>query len=111
MRKIISNIKDRIEDGLRRICAPMGPGTRILVIAILATVFAVANFYIMFQAIYNIGREENEKRELIDSGIKVPGFEPEHTKPDEKPERPQKETEEFYYKHFNSEKNDTTGKR
>ncbi|HCO68751.1 MAG TPA: conjugal transfer protein TraL, partial [Dysgonomonas sp.] len=50
MRQFISKIKDRVEDGLRRVCAPMGPGTRILVIVVLVAVFAVCNFYIMFRA-------------------------------------------------------------
>jgi hypothetical protein len=109
MRKFISKIKDRIEDGLRRICAPMSPGTRILVIVILVAVFAVTNFYITFRAIYNIGRED-KKWELIDSEINVPDIPLEHEYSDEEPEELQREMEEFFYEHFNTEKNDTTAK-
>jgi len=105
MRKIINEIKDWIEDRLRRICAPMGPGTRILVILILCGVFAVVNFYIMFRAIYNIGREDR-KWELIDSPIEIPDFKLQ----DEVPDSLQLEMEHFFYEHFNSEKNDTTAK-
>lgn len=109
MRNFISKIKDRIEDGLRRICAPMGPGTRILVIVIMVVVFAVTNFYIMFRAIYNIGRED-EKWELIDSEIKVPEMELEHDESGEEPEELQREMEEFFYEHFNPEENDKAAK-
>lgn len=107
MRKFISNIKDRIEDGARRICAPMGPGTRILVIITLVAVFAVCNFYIMFRAIYNIGRED-ENRELIDSEITMPEMVPEPEESGEEPEELQREMEEFFYEQFKPIENDTT---
>lgn len=106
MRNFIRKIKDRIEDGLRCICAPMGPGTRILVIVILVAVFAVCNFYIMFRAIYNIGRED-EKWELLDSQIKVPEIPLEHEYPDEEPEEVTREMQEFFNEHFKQEENDT----
>lgn len=106
MRKFISKIKDRIEDGLRCICAPMGPGTRILVIVVLVAVFAVCNFYIMFRAIYNIGRED-ERWEQIDSEIKIPEMEPEPEESGKEPEEVTREMQEFFNDHFKPEENDT----
>jgi hypothetical protein len=105
MRNFISKINDWVEDGFRRICAPMNPGTRMLVIVILVAVFAVMNFYIMFRAIYTIGRED-EKWEQIDSGIKAPDFE---LAPEE-PEALKREMEDIFYGHFNSEENDRAAK-
>jgi len=107
MKNLIRKTKDWIEDRLRRICAPMSPDTRILVIVILVAVFAITNFYVVFRAIYNIGREDN-KWELIDSKIKVPEIEMGHDETDEEPEELQREMEKFFYEHFNSEQNDTT---
>jgi hypothetical protein len=96
MRELINKIKNRMEESLRRLCAPVSPGTRMLVIIIVAAVFAVVNFYILFRAIYNIGRED-KKWEWIDSAIRIP-------------EAPQKEKEKFFYKPFNSKQNDTARK-
>lgn len=107
MRKFINKIKDRIEVWLRRICAPMGPGTRILVIVILVVVFAAVNFYITFRAIYNIGRED-ERWEQIDSEIKVPDMNLEKEYSGEEPEEVTKEMQEFFNKHFKHEENDST---
>lgn len=104
MKKVISKIKDRIEDSLRSICAPMGPGTRILVIVILIAVFAAINFYITFRAIYNIGREDKQW-EQISLPIAIPDTESEN---EEEPGELQKEMEDFFNEHFKSEENDTT---
>ena len=105
MKQIINNIKDWIEDTLRRICAPMGPGTRITVVLILIGVFAIANFYIMYKGITSIGRE-NKQWNLIVSPIEIPEFQLQ----DEEPDSLQLEMEKFFYEQFNSEKNDTTAK-
>jgi hypothetical protein len=83
---------------------------------IVTAVFAVVNFYILFRAIYNIGRE-NEKWEWIDSEIRIPEAEPKpeasREEPEasgEEPETPQREREKFFYKPFNSKQNDTAKK-
>jgi hypothetical protein len=94
MKELINKIKNRMEDGFRRLCAPVSPGTRMLVVMIVAAVFAVVNFYILFRAIYNIGRED-KKWEWVDSEIRIP-------------EAPQKK--KFFYKPFNSKQNDTARK-
>lgn len=105
MKQIINNIKDWIEDRLRRICAPMGPGTRITVILVLIGVFAIVNFYIMYKGITSIGRE-SKQRNLIDSPIEIPEFRLQ----EEEPDSLQLEMEQFFYEQFNSGKNDTTAK-
>jgi hypothetical protein len=102
MRELINKIKNRMEESLRRLCAPVSPGTRILAVMIVTAVFAVVNFYILFRAIYNIGRED-KKWEWVDSKVRIPEAEPE-------PEAPQRERKKFFYKPFNSGQNDTAGK-
>ncbi len=102
MKKIISRIKDWLDDVLRGICGPMTPDKRVITIVILVAVFAVVNFYITFKAIYNIGREDaghdvieiipRDSLELLDENVKPL----------------QQEMEEFFNNQFNSEKNDTT---
>lgn len=104
MKKIINKIKDWIEDRFRSICAPMGPGTRILVIVTLIVVFAAINFYITFRAIYNIGREDKEW-EQIDLPVVSPGSESKYEK---EPDELRKEMEDFFNEHFKPEENDTT---
>jgi hypothetical protein len=104
MKKVISKIRDWIEDRLRSICAPMGPGTRILVIVILIVVFAAINFYITFKAIYNIGRED-KKQNPVSLPVAIPDMEPEYAG---EPDELQKEMEDFFNEHFNSEQNDRT---
>lgn len=105
MKQIINNIKDWIEDRFRRICAPMSPETRIVVILIIVLVFAIANFYIMYKGISSIGRE-NKQWNLIDSPIEIPDFQPQAEEPDSL----QLEMEQFFYEHFNQIENDTTAK-
>jgi hypothetical protein len=102
MEKLIRKIKDWMKDSFRRLCTPVSPGTRMLAVVIVAAVFAVANFYILFRAIYNIGRED-KKWERIDSKIRIPEMEPE-------PEAPQGKKEKIFYKPFNSKQNDTATK-
>lgn len=104
MKKVISKIKDWTEDRFRSICAPMGPGTRILVVVILVVVFAAINFYITFKAIYNIGREDN-RQDRIELPAAIPDMEPQDEK---EPDGLQKEMEDFFNEHFNSEQDDRT---
>jgi hypothetical protein len=109
MRELINKIKNRMEESLRRLCAPVSSGTRILIIMIVTAAFAVVNFYILFRATYNIGRED-KKWEWVDSKVRIPEAEPEPEASGEGPEAPQREKEKFFYKPFNSKQNDTAGK-
>lgn len=104
MRKIISKVKDWIEDKVRGVCAPMSPGKRVVTIVVLIVVFAVVNFYITFRAIYNIGREDAHQEVIEITPLDVPDFELENKEPTEL----QKEMEDFFKEHFNSEQDDTT---
>ena len=104
MKKIINGIKDWLEDKIRGICSPMSPDRRVITIVVLIVVFAAANIYVTFRAIYNIGRED-ARRELIEiTPIDVPDFELQH----EEPTPLQKEMEDFFKQNFKSEQDDTT---
>lgn len=104
MSKVISRIKDWFEDKIRGICAPMSPGRRVVVIVVLIIVFAAVNFYVTFRAIYNIGREDAHQEVIEITPLNVPDFELH----DEEVTPLQKEMENFFKEHFNSEQNDTT---
>lgn len=104
MKKIISRINDWIEDKIRSVCAPMSPGKRVVTIVVLIVVFAAVNFYITFRAIYNIGREDARQEVIEITPLNIPDF----GLQEEEPTPLQKEMEDFFNEHFNSEQDDTT---
>jgi hypothetical protein len=103
MKRLVSKIKDRIEDGIWCLCALIGQRTRILVIVAVVAVFAVANIHIIFRAIYNIARE-SAKHEVTGTITVIP----DSVLQDEEAGELQREMEYFFNKHFNTEENGTT---
>jgi len=103
MKQLINRIKDWIEECLRRICGGLTPRKRTLTVVMLIVVFAIVNFYIIFRAIYNIGREDAQP-ERIDLHVVVPDFEL------HKQEQAAYEyqMEDFFNELFNSKQDDTT---
>lgn len=76
IRQTIINLKDRLDDSLRRLCGSLTPEKRIITVVAMVSVFAIVNFYMIFHAIYSIGREDAQ-RELIEiTPITVPDFIP-----------------------------------
>ena len=64
MKKIFVKIRDLAEGKLRGLCAGLSPEKRVTTIVVLAVLFAVGNFYMIFRAIHDIGRED-AKQEII----------------------------------------------
>lgn len=62
-------VKDAADDRLRSFCGALTPEKRLAAILILGALFAVVNFYMIFRAIYDIGREVIEI-----TPIEVPDF-------------------------------------
>lgn len=85
-------IRDLAEEKLRGICAGLSPEKRMMAIVVMAVLFALGNFYMIFCAIYDIGRED-AKREVIEiAPLDIPDFVPADTLP----ERKIREMEEFF---------------
>lgn len=94
-------IRDLAEEKLRGICAGLSPEKRMMTIVVMAVLFALGNFYMIFCAIYDIGRED-AKREVIEiAPLDIPDFVPADTLP----ERKIREMEEFFNR-FNQEDNE-----
>ena len=99
MRKLFIKARDFLDDGLRRMCGRLTPEKRVIAIVVMAVVFAVINFYMVFSAIYNIGRED-AKREIIElTPLSIPDREPGETLSD----KTRQMQELFNQLNFNSE--------
>lgn len=91
-------IRDLAEEKLRSICAGLSPEKRVMTVIVLTALFALGNFYMIFRAIYDIGRED-AKREIIEiTPPDIPDFVPADTLSDRKI----REMEEFFNQ-FNEE--------
>lgn len=94
-------IRDLAGEKLRGICAGLSPEKRMMTIVVMTVLFALGNFYMIFRAIYEIGRED-AKREVIEiTPLDIPDFVPADTLP----ERKIREMEEFFNR-FNQEDNE-----
>lgn len=92
MRKMFVKIRDLAGEKLRGICAGLSPEKRMMTIVVMAVLFALGNFYMIFRAIYDIGRED-AKREVIEiAPLDIPDFVPADTLP----ERKIREMEDFF---------------
>ena len=79
MKKLFIKARNFLDDGLRGICGRLTPGKRVLAIVVMAAVFTVLNFYMIFSAIYNIGRED-ERRDVIEiTPLSIPEIMPSDT--------------------------------
>ena len=98
MKKMLVKIRDLAEEKLRGVCAGLNPEKRVITIVVLTVLFALGNFYMIFRAIYDIGRED-VKREVIEiTPLDIPDFIPADTLTDSKI----REMEEFFNQ-FNTE--------
>lgn len=99
MRKLFIKARDFLDDGLRRMCGRLTPEKRVIAIVVMAVVFAVINFYMIFSAIYNIGRED-ARREIIEiTPLSLPDMPPADTVSDKT-----RQMEEFFNQlNFNSD--------
>ncbi len=87
-----------MSEKLRGLCDHLSPRNRLITIIVLVVLFALANFYMIFQAIYDIGWEDAGQEILQIVPIEVPDFTPDDTLPNEKVQ----EMEEFFNQ-FNSD--------
>ena len=65
MKQMFVRIKETVAEKLRGLCAGLSPEKRMLTIIVPAVLFALGNFYLIFRAIYDIGREDAQ-RDIIE---------------------------------------------
>lgn len=101
MKRIFAKTRDLAERKLRGLCAGLSPKKRVMTVVVLASLFAVGNFYMIFRAIYDIGREDARQEVIEIELLKIPDFVPADTLPD----RRIREMEEFFNQ-FNRQGNE-----
>lgn len=79
MKKIFVKIRGLAEGKLRGLCAGLSPEKRVITIVVLAVLFAVGNFYMIFRAIYDIGREDAKQEVISIEPLNIPDFVPADT--------------------------------
>lgn len=84
MKRIFVKIRDLAEGKLRGLCAGLSPEKRVMTVVVLASLFAVGNFYMIFRAIYDIGREDARQEVIEIEPLDIPNFVPADTLPDRK---------------------------
>ena len=89
MRKMYVKFKECIGGRLRGLCDRLTPRQRAIAVIVMVSLFALVNFYMIFRAIYDIGREDGIIRI---TPLEVPDFVPADTLSDMKV----REMEEFF---------------
>ena len=93
MKRIFAKTRDLAERKLRGLCAGLSPKKRVMTV--------VGNFYMIFRAIYDIGREDARQEVIEIELLEIPDFVPADTLPD----RRIREMEEFFNQ-FNRQGNE-----
>lgn len=84
--------KDCIGIRLRGLCDRLTPRQRAVAVIVMASLFALVNFYMIFRVIYDIGREDARQDIIRITPLEVPDFVPADTLSDMKV----REMEEFF---------------
>ena len=92
MKRIFAKTRDLAERKLRGLCAGLSPKKRVMTVVVLASLFAVGNFYMIFRAIHDIGREDAKQEIIKIEPLNIPDFVPADTLSDRKI----REMEEFF---------------
>ena len=92
MKKMFVKIKESVEEKLRKLCSGLSPEKIVPAIVVLAALFAIGNFYMIFRAIHDIGREDARQDIIRITPLEVPDFVPADTLSDMKV----REMEEFF---------------
>lgn len=101
MKRIFVKIRDLAEEKLHGLCAGLSPEKRVITVVVLAALFVIGNFYMIFRAVYDIGREDARQEVIKIEPLEIPDFVPADTLPD----RRIREMEEFFNQ-FNRQGNE-----
>lgn len=91
MKKMLVRIKDAADDRLRSFCGALTPEKRLAAVLILGVLFASVNFYLIFRAIHDIGRDDVPTEVIEINHIEAPAL----SSPESEGEMV-KEMEEFF---------------
>lgn len=97
MKKFLIRIKDAADDRLRSFCGALTPEKRLAAILIMGALFAIVNLYMIFRAIYDIGRDDAPTDVIEITHIEAPAL----SSPESEGEMV-KEMEEFFNR-FNTD--------
>ena len=61
---VFTNIRDWIEDNLRRLCGEITPDKRVIVIVTMLLLFSGLSIYMTVSSIYNFGKDKGRKLEI-----------------------------------------------
>ena len=95
----IKGIRGRKASGF--VCRAFSGEKRMLTVIVLAVLFALGNFYLIFRAIYDIGREDVQRDIIEIAPLDIPDIVPADTLPDKRVQ----EMEEFFNR-FNQKENE-----
>ena len=94
---MLVRIKDAADDRLRSFCGALTPEKRLAAVLILGVLFASVNFYLIFHAIHDIGRDDAPAEVIEINHIEAPAL----SSPESEVEMV-KEMEDFFNQ-FNSD--------
>ncbi len=64
VKKIIENVRERMELALRRLCGRITPDKRVAVILTMLVLFGGGSIYMTVSSIYNFGKERGRRLEI-----------------------------------------------
>ena len=71
-----AKIKDCVGGRLRGLCDRLTPRQRAIAVIVMASLFALVNFYMIFRAVYDIGREDARREVIRIEPLDIPEFVP-----------------------------------
>ena len=66
IKKKLTNVKDRLEDGLRSLLEQISPDGRIIVTIVLLLAFSAASIFMTVSSIYNMGKKSGRQQLQIE---------------------------------------------
>ena len=79
MTDCLTHVRNLLDEGLKNLCGRLSPDRRFAVILALGILLAVVNFWVLFRAVYNIGREEVLQELPEFPSLQIPNYMPQDT--------------------------------
>lgn len=61
---VFTNIRDWIEDNLRRLCGEITPDKRVIVVVTMLVLFSGLSIYMTVSSVYNFGKDKGRRLEI-----------------------------------------------
>lgn len=79
MTDCLTHVRNLLDEGVKNLCGRLSPDRRFAVILALGMLLAVVNFWVLFRAVYNIGREEVLQELPEFPPLRIPNYIPQDT--------------------------------